>query len=494
MRAVRPASVIDVIVFIGGLSLLLAWRSSQIGPVVSGADPGDWLALGRAAIGHPIRAAAVVYPPLVPTVTGALTLAVGPLAAIKIVALGAYATSGIGMWILLKRLGTGVLGAVLAIAFAGSGYQSESLAWGAYPQMVALGLSLMFLAAAMTFLDRGGRFALLAAAAAAGLVALSSHFVLVWLVLLAGLLAVTQLVRQGRRVLPRIAVLAVTAGLACVPALPTYLMLAQRTVSGSGLNSGGATLLTSPKALLWGINEAPLLWLALAVAPLACLWLRGKRSGVQGTAAILLVSFLLPFVLSFESRLLFAVSAALVTGGAVLAHHLSQQRSWWLKTVAFISVGVIASGILVTSDVRFRSALRYYRVVDLDTVDALTWLDTQTPEGARVGVAQTERGHPLFWWVEGLGARPAWGAADSRFLSFRDERAEAMAAVELMSTREAPVAAALARQADLSYLFVDRTAADVDTYRQWLRTGADAPMTLVYSNPRIAIFEVAQRS
>ncbi len=131
---------------------------------------GNWLALARRMLGESVMSADVVYEPVFPGLLAMLLRFLAPVDALLVASLVAEGVLVVGVYVCVRRAGR--LPALASAMLVGViGYRLEAYAWGGYPQILALGVGIVVLWAAVRFVAGGG-LRDLALALAVGLVVL----------------------------------------------------------------------------------------------------------------------------------------------------------------------------------------------------------------------------------------------------------------------------------------------------------------------------------
>jgi len=411
-----------------------ARRWSQQGTLPAGPDGGQWLALGRGLLGGVGRSTDGAYPPLVPLVVAGLEPLLGPLDALKVVAIGSY-LAVVAAFLLVAKDGLGwALGLAAAAALAGATALAEPTAFGGYPQQVAFAGVLLAGWALARSLAAGRRRDLVLAGLAFAATALAHHLYFPLALAVAATVWLGWLTTRP----PRATAVARSAGAAAAVGLgvacfgPTVLAF-RRAGYAPPFDAAG---FGAADAFRYGTRESPALWALVILLGLAgygltarwrdpC-WLLGLALTTVAAAAL---------AASGEPRLL----PPLLAGG-LLGAGLGLRRLWQRAVAAGHGRAAVASRALVVALAVALPALvwreadrpageffRYYRVLDPSLLDAADLIATRD-DGSPVAVRHDRRGWPLGWWFEGLTDAPIVVGADPRWLGFPAERASAATA------------------------------------------------------------------
>jgi len=411
-------------------------------PVPSGIDSGNWLAYGT------FVRPGLAYPPLVPSLLAVLTSALGPASATTAAAVIAICVPALVVLAIALWSEQPIEGVIAALAIAGSGALGEGVAWGGYPQVIAVGAAVGALAALAAFYERGGRrflvgFGLLFAAATA-----TSHLEAVPAFAAAGLITAWYVLSSGRVVLARAVTVAIVAVLPILVLAPTYLALFA-TLGAVPPSPVDPTRILGPA---W-----PLYVVALAAGPTCIVALPPLRQARHPepeervraplvAAAAATSAWALALLISGEGRLLYdaAVIApfSLVAAAPMLWRRLAAGRARIALTVAAIGAAALVAGTGLNA---FPNQVAYYRVLTPGSLAAMQWLARRPSLQDGDIVVADVGGAPLGWWTEGIVHREALYASDLRWLRFPSERTRARKANELLYASGFPTGASASR-------------------------------------------------
>ena len=416
---------------VGGLAVARRWQ--QMGPLPTGLDGGQWLALGRGLTGVG-RSTDGAYAPLVPALTAAATSLSGPMTGLKVVAVLSLVATLLGTAMLAGLGLSGLWRVGLVVGAASATAVTEPLAYGGYPQLLALGALLAAAAVQAQLLVRpspGRRVAL----AALLLVAVLAHHVY-------GPLAVfcAAAIWAFRGALDPSARRSVReAGDGLLPLLPAaavaLVVLAEFVRAGYAppLDASG---LGRRDAYLYATREAPLLWALVVAVAVVVLVARPEPSEPFWLAAASLVAVpSVLFLIAPEPRLL---PPTLIGALAVVLRAASRASSARLaRLAAGVVIVAMLAALAFAGDAAAGRYFAFYRVATPSLI-AATQAVQQDDEGT-IAVRANQRGWPVGWWWEGLTTRRVAVGSDSRWLGFPQERAQAALAARFFS---APLTAA----------------------------------------------------
>jgi len=454
-------------------------------------DAGNWLAFAHDLLGDGVRSG-VVYPPIVPLGVAACVTALGPTLGVAVAGTIAWAVAPLALWFHGRRAGAATMATVAAIVAGATTATGEVLAWGGFPQLLAVGAVVVAMPFAVTWLREGGRRSLCVVAVGYGVIAFTSHLVLVP-ALSALALAVVLGALIGRPGSPgtprRAAVLAALVAIVILPMVPVYVAILESVlVTGPGTRLGWADV-TRVLGAGW------LVWcLAMTVAPVVLASLRMRRvlpGGLPGdllvAAAALAMAWLATIAATGEVRFLHDVGviASLSVLAGVIALRAAPASASFAREmiVAVALLGGVASSLAGIA--AFGAQVDYYRVLDPATEKAVVWLGANTAGDAVVAVPD-HAGTPL-WWVEGLAQRRALLASELRWLRFPDERARAVAAATLFYDSDFPSPASVARaaQSGVSYILLP----DIAPWNAVDLAAAPAPWRIAYARDGVIVID-----
>jgi hypothetical protein len=476
----RAASLVALL----GIAVLLARHWFLIGPFPPGLDGAQWLALGRGFHGVG-RSTDGAYAPLTPLLATMAEALLGPLAALRLLALGSGLAVALVIWLLAKdALGPrwGLLAAGLAIPASAL---AEPLMYGGYPQQFALAAGIVSLWATCRYLIDGDARFLWIMGISAVLCSAAHHiyFPLILLSMLTAMLIWLSTVKaQARWQVVR------PLALALAPACAVLAVVAYQFAS-----SGYQAPLQASERTLWdglryATREAPLVWLALVIAAfasLALLW-RNRASLAWLSAAGLILPAGSLFLLSGQPRLLppvlIGTCLAVALGAKTL---LSRQRQ--IRPLPLLFVVAVAITLLLSADRATVGFAEFYRVVDQPLIEASAAIARDRGSGA-VAVREDRRGWPIGWWFEALLTQPVIVGSDPRWLGFPSEQEHARQAAALFDGGlDPPTFAALAAANDVGYLVVPKW--DWIGWERWLRQ-PEFPVTVLHDDDRYLVLRV----
>jgi hypothetical protein len=444
------------------------------GPIPSGADGGNWLAIAQETLGVEAMASDVAYPPVFPGLLSAGVPSMGPIPALVVGALIAKGLLVVAIYLCVRPLGKWyATGAALLCGIAGA--QLEAYAWGGYPQLLGTAFALLTGFLTLRWLASRRRW-LLPVIGLMGLLTFTTHALIAGLLLFALPLAALHWLfvtrSQGKDWLAA----TVVVGLVVLPG--GIYVLATR-ISGA---ESGVTAVLNPydvellESLHLAVRDAVLPWalvVVLGLAALATTRMDRWRAATLATGAAWLVTGLLFFVITGEARSLLvaqvgAVCLACVTIQRILTwigkrrlqpgHHIVRRFGFPLFATLLISM---FTAVVVGGLVAYSAATDWYRVANDSVLTALDWLEENSRPEDLSATSTGPNGNPLGWWVQGYGLRRTFTGIDGRALSFPDERAQAEIANEIFDPATgAAEAHALIEENGIDFLIVDRRGGD----------------------------------
>jgi hypothetical protein len=472
----------------GALLLLLVGTVAAVhlyvpGPVPSGGDGGNWLALAAERFGNGVMSAEVTYPPLFPVVLGLVKALVSDgVVAIVILAIISKISLVTGAYICARTLGR-VYALAAAVLVGASGALFEAYAWGGYPQLMAMGFGLIATFMVIGYLNTWERRHLILGIVFSA-ATLLTHTMIGGLLGLALVTAIFHMLymtdpRSGERSRSlRVGLL--VAGPILVFAVFGFL---DGTLSGfePTINPIGLSRLD---AVVAAVNEAPYPWALLTLAGLSVLFFRFWPDHVATTIAVgssWLTTSVALFLVTGEPRALLVTQVALIllalvgfaaayeflrpSGGA--RHSPSRLGGLGHRLALVLGISLIAA--LVAGGVsRYMTATDWYRVVDSPEIAALDHLNDVSRPGDLVVAASGHHGNPVGWWVEGYAERSTYTAVNVNFLAFPEERQQSEIATSFFEdgyTLDESISALVDIGAE--YVVVDKRGPDaawLDTY------------------------------
>ncbi len=465
-----------------------------------GIDSGNWIALGRDLLGGHRRSATITYPPVVPLLmTGAAAL-LGVVNGVAAVSALASLVAGVSVHLVLRQLGLRWESPVVGGLVAANSSTGEAAAWGGVPQLISLGVLVVFI---WSF-DRYLRTKSLKQAAITGLALAAllgtSHLIAVGAVGAAASLLLLHVVVLRTKVFQGPARKVLLGGslfvLPCLPLLPVYVKLA------AGLHAAPVSdtqlVLLDRHNLVSSIDflfrDFAVFWrLALTATLLMPLALWHRRSTAAWTVATsLLLGAIGATVITRQSRYLYLLPVATAVGLAVWAQEIAAHRHRLglpREIVAGTLGGVLAVQLVLGMNF-FHLQRDYYGVLDRNITSAVRWLGG-TPDTSSVAVTTGQHDELLGWWVEGLSQRRTFFASQLVWLNFEDERYRARKANDLFGPGfPGATTFPLALRDGIDYILIAKSWPDFDRARLSAFCH-EHPDAIVFENPSAVILRVS---
>ncbi len=426
-----------------------------------GIDSGNWLGFGHALLGQRIRSSQIAYPPLVPlVVTGAVRL-LGPTAGVALVAALASLVPALAVYLVLRSLGLGWSAVVLAGFLAVGAATGEAAAWGGFPQLIGIGLCVLFLWSIETSLRTGRLRHCVGAGCTLALLLATSHLIVPAAALgLAVLLAACLAFPPDDGIRPpfrRLVALGAVLGVAALPFLPLYLHLVRNVAANPAASSSQVQLRLGPilSQLEFIYRDFREFWrLAIAgVLFIPLVLFDGRRTSLWKVTTSFALGALAALALTREPRFLYLLPVAAMLAAGLWLRDLQGLARPLFRRV-WIGATVVLAVALAWRFQLFKVQKEYYAVLTPGVVSGINWLSKETPRGSLVAVS-TVRDAPLGWWVEGLGGRPTLTSSSLEWLNYPDERARANLANRIFGIGSPSAAGlALARGDGVRYVLV----------------------------------------
>jgi hypothetical protein len=393
-------------------------RWMQMGPLPTGLDGGEWLAIGRDLLGGPGRITPGAYPPLVPGGIAALASLTGPVESVRFFAgLSLPLLLLAAAWAALPALGPWLTAAACLVIGSASAV-TEPIAFGGYPQTVAFAAILAGSVALSRSAVTNDRTATVAAAVFFAIAALSHHLYFP-LGLAAGAISVCLMLllaqgKHGRKVAVRSLLLAMPAILLALPTVRGFI------AAGYAPPLDAAPFSLS-EAWQYATREATLLWTFVALSAIPALWLaRDPRSPLWLAACGLYAASIAIFLVVAEPRLVTVVLTGSVFALALALRQVARTDAMPDKAIRAVCLSAIAI-VALRGDGEATAFFRFYRVLDASTITAASVLE-RSSEVTGAAVRADRRGWPSGWWYEGLTTRRVLVGSDPRWLGFPEER------------------------------------------------------------------------
>ncbi len=431
-RPDRRRLVVAGAALFAGVVCALRYATLVAGHAPPGIDTGNWLAFGHDLFSGPLRSGSV-YPPVVPLLELLSVRLFGLGPGVSVLATAASLAPAAALFVVLYRQGLAAWAIGLSALVLTAASTGEATAWGGFPQLLGIGLVMVFLWRLDAVLRRRSVRGALAAGLLLALLLATSHLIGAY-ALAAGALVVAahlcfRVPQWGRP--GRFACL----GLVLLPSsalAPLYLRLARTVLASVGsrqpTTGGGVKFWASE--LEFTYRDARLLWRSLLIASLVILAFEigRRRESLWILAASMFAAAPLLALATHEPRFLYLLGMpAMLSIGLWIDGLRSVAAFATVRKVAAVALTVgVASATLSGLDL-FRVQRAYYGVLRPGTLQAITWLHDASPASAVVAVSPL-REAPLGWWVEGVARRKTLYASPLQWLNFPEERERARTA------------------------------------------------------------------
>ena len=395
--------------------------------VLSGSDPGNWLAFAHEARGEPVMSADATYPPLFPFLVAILIPVADSLSALTISALLAKSVLVLAVY-WSTRQGSRSAGVVAATLILTAAYQLEAYAFGAYPQLLATGFGVVVVWLALRFISEHRRTYLVLILLGSTMI-FATHKLIAGLLLLALPVAIAHKLWIAKIPLRQWGTAVKPIGALLIPGafFLAFWLAEARTGVRPVLNPLD---LSFPEQLGKTVAEAPVSWAAIAliglVASVRRTWAPASVNAVSAGTAWIVASFGF-FLVTAEQRALLVAQVGLITIAAVAFFEFRQRtRSAAFSPTMLTALGIALLGwTVVTGISHYTQVTDYYLVVDSSDLEILNHLREASSPGDLVIASHGRNGNPIGWWIEGYAERPTYSAMDTRYVAFPDEKRQA---------------------------------------------------------------------
>lgn len=467
----------------------------QANPAPPGSDAGNWLAFGRELMGQDVKAARAAYPPVFPAITWWMANRIGPLEAGKVLGSLSSVLSGIPLYLIAVSEAPWGLALVGTAAFLATGYRSEVVAFGGYPQLLAEAFALAALWLFAVGVMRRSLTAVGMGAIFTSLVVGTHH--LTSLFLFASLLACSLVLlgqgASGRSIVRMGVWFGLVSAILSVPYAATYYAMV-RELSGSPFNAQHWGIGTAGETLSYIFRNSVGLWYALTGVAVTSLVMAGPRPKpiLRAVTISILAATVSLFVRYSEVRTLQFLFPGIILGfilaGAILwelpgGMRLRARRALLGAAMLAVTAATVWGGVQFT-----RQSFPWYQLLDNRRVEALDWLRSNTPEDALIAATASRNGFTLGWWIEGYAGRRTFSGGDPRWMIFQDEKDQTRTANTMFAMVNAgdPQTQEFGESAGISYLVVDK--------EHWKITGVKDGLRRVFENDAILIIAVSGSS
>ena len=497
-KRVIPSWLGDALAVVLLLGAILAVHLIVPGPIPSGPDGGNWLAMARETLGDQVMAGDATYPPGFPVLLAGLLALLGPIGAITTAALLSTAVLLIAVYVCGRPMGRS-FALICAVVVGASGAQLEAYSWGAYPQTLASGFALMSVYELVRHMQTHRRVFLVVGAVLAA-ATLATHLLVGGLLLAAIAIAMAYGLWATRADRARWWRQSLVAAAIAVPGF-AYLYQSVVVASNNGYRAPINPLQHSLMfALSQQIREAPALWIVLLLLGTYG-FLANLRSSQELPTRAVGVSWSLVGVAFFlatgEARSLLLTQAGVVLLAVLGFRHIwmslrhrsvradSRKRSVSMPWKAMTVLGVaLVFGLVVGGIGSYPGSTGWFRVVDHADLQALDRLAMFAGPDDLVVASPGSQGHPLGWWVQGYAGIPTYSGIDLRWLAFPEEREQARIANEVFGgDLDVDEAAEMLASVGADFLVIDRR----DPTGTWFESGLSSAFPVIYDTGAVVI-------
>jgi len=395
-------------------------------------DAGNWLAFGDALLGNGIRDASIVYPPVVPLLTKLSVGLFGLTAGVALVGAVVSAAPAAGLFHTLGAFGIGRIRLIPSLLLLAAGSVGEAVAWGGFPQLLAMGVLPYGVLVGYRFLQAPAPRAAIRMGLIVMLSLAISHFVSVVLVTAVALLFVHRVVSErSLGEIPAVLRLTPVVALPSIWLIPIYWGLVDAVLlqPNEFAELDNLTLSNLLGRLEHIYSDAPLLWRLLVPLTVITPWLawRDRRSEQMRVFSSLFFATIVLLVLTREGRYLYLLPVlAMLASSVWLTETESRYAGIFSALSARVTVGATAGVLLVLGGQAFAGIRQldnqrdFYAVMRPPLVEAIEFAAEATDEGDVIAIPSL-RGAPIGWWVEALADRPVLYGSALRWLNFADE-------------------------------------------------------------------------
>jgi hypothetical protein len=486
MAAIRGNPLVADALFVSFIVITALGRWFVMGesPFPPGTDGGNWLAHGHAIFGEHIRSSSIVYPPVVPLLVVGAASVWGPFLGMKVVALVSSLAPAVAVFAVMRFERAGWVAVLCAAFLAPASSTGEAMAWGGYPQLVAIGLMIVFLWSADKYLRAPNLVRSLLTGAFLATTAATSELVggiavaagIVLLLLHIGFRPAGRAPTSYLRNLPLIV-------LPILALIPIYLNLGIAFFNAykarpAGVNVNSLGLVASVEFLY---RDFPVFWrVAIALAVLVPVMLYSmRRSTLWMITTALAIPSLAVVVGLRELRLVYFLPPLAILGLACWLTYWEADLPWerWLVAGTSVALVVCLMAQLVLGLQFFLIQARFYRVLTPGLVQSMDWVRDHTSSDTSVAVSATRDPLLLGWWFEGLGRRRTVFDSNLAWLSNPDEHDRALRAAYIFDRKiNLDAARQRARNLGIDYILIDK---QWPGYTNWASAGGPLPVDSV---------------
>jgi hypothetical protein len=438
---------LPTLVLLASLSIVFILRYMAVRQHLDmGQDIANYLTTMNTFFGNDVAGTGLLRPPLIALPLKAFTLVFGNLNGAKLLGVFISVAIGLPLYLIVRRVSHRWIAVAMAVAFVITPAYATMLSWG-YMTMFGIFFTLLALYFFVSILESPTKRNIILAGICASLVfgfhqLTAAFFVPLFVVLFAALLLLNRDLLL-KNIMPFMAGIGVAAILT-VPYVPLYVHLLQMQSTESSNTALSADLFVQ---FAHGVWYMPWVWaaiLGIVIALASIVWLRRCERIMATLLAVLLIFPLVlmvftlppPFV-ELNRRAHFFLYAPI---WAITGFLLSRLWSWRVSLVPrvlqslpkVVTIALVASLLVsgvVVSQRDLRRGLDFYSYLDDARWNAVQWIETYTPEDAKVAAYPENLG----WWIEGEAQRTAFEVTERYMQALSIKRQRALVTERLLS-------------------------------------------------------------
>lgn len=387
-----------------------------------GSDPGNYLSVLNALFGHDVTGhnLAFKYPPLYYVLLLLpLTKLLDTFLALKISAILAFISAVIAFFLLSKWICRNDVATLIATFFFGfSGYYFEMICWGGHANILAMSFMLLAIYFLLKSFEKESKSSLVLSAFFASLLIGTHHLSAVtFAITLLMFMMLHLLTSNGRR--SRISLLKNYMKFFMVIAMFSSPLIAwyKEIFEKSSIDFENFSLLSDQNVanlVLSGFDalfkDTSVFWVAVMCVSIAYVILHERHARPLIVSLILASIFTSLLFLRDPLRglafIYIPICLALSLLLSNLKYSISQKGRSSVICLSLIFLLTFSIAQYTSSEQRLVNAIKYYHVMDDDTIEALNWLKNNTDRH----VATATNDFRLVWWIEGFAERKSYGA------------------------------------------------------------------------------------
>ena len=411
-----------------------------------GQDIANYLTTMNTFFGNDVAETGLLRPPLIALPLKAFALVFGNLNGAKLLGISISVAMGLPFYLIARRVSHRWIAVVMTVLFVITPAYANMLSWG-YITMFGIFFTLLALYFFVSILESPTKRNIIFAGICTSLVfgfhqLTAAFFVPLFIVFLAALLVLNRDLLLKR--LKPFAAGAVVAAILSIPYIPLYIRLL-----GMQSSEGSDTALSANLFVEFahGVWYLPWLWavaLVMVIALVGIAWLRRHEQTTATLLAVLLIFSLAlmvftlppPFVeLNRRAHFFLYIPIWAVTGfllSRLWSWRISLTSSILQRLPRLVTIVLVASLLIsgvVVSQRDLCRGLDFYSYLDDTRWNAVQWIETYTPEDARIAAYPENLG----WWIEAEAERTTFEVTERNMQSLSLKRQRALVAERLLS-------------------------------------------------------------